>query len=293
MRGVLLLRLLATACPALLAHALLPSEALSYCLSTTCKGVDACDGEEIPGCPTLKWTSGCVGFSVHELGGSGLSADSVNQIADLAFDAWRSVDCGNGPPGIVIQDLGQVSCGLVEYNKSAGNANIVVFNGEWAHSDTGHTFALTTTTFDPETGELYNADIELNARDHLFTANDDQVVADLLSVLTHETGHFLGIAHAQEPEATMFPFYEEGSTELRSLEADDFAAVCAAYPPTPSLDDTCNPLPKHGFSPHCRDDQPEGSCSLRPGRENGLASLWISALGLSLVLRRRHVPQAR
>ena len=133
-----------------------PSLAEAYCLSTTCKTTDACDGEEVPGCIPLKWKSRCVGFSVHELGGPNIDNGATDAIVELAFDAWRNVDCGDGQrPGIVIQNLGQVECGAVEYNKSAGNANVVLFSSDWPHEEASHTFALTKTTFDPETGELW------------------------------------------------------------------------------------------------------------------------------------------
>lgn len=270
--------------------------ARAYCFSTACKDVDACDGEEIPGCPTLVWKSGCVGFAVHDRGGSGLSAETVSLITDLAFQTWQSADCGAGPPGIVVQDMGVVECGAVEYNKDAGNANIVLFNDSWTHSETSHTYALTTTTFDPDTGALLNADIELNSRDHNFTVNDDAVEADLLSVLTHETGHFLGLAHAATPDATMYAYYDEGTTELRTLSDDDVSAICVRYPSDPSLDASCNPLPKHGFSPYCRDDQPEGSCSLTsPGADRGAALGGRFALVAACVAwaRRRRVLTTR
>jgi hypothetical protein len=226
-----------------LSVSLAATSAGAYCRSTVCKGIDACDGEVIDGCPPLVWASGCVGFSVQDSGGSGLDAGTVELISDLAFDAWRRADCGGQSPGLSIQNLGQVACGAVEYNKDAGNANIVFFSADWPHSEATHTYAITTTTFDPETGDLLSADIELNARDHDFTVNDADVQADLLSVLTHEAGHFLGLGHSGDTEATMFAFYDEGTTELRSLSPDDAAAICAVYPPSASIDDTCNPLP--------------------------------------------------
>jgi hypothetical protein len=267
--------------------------AFAYCLSTTCEEIDACDGEEIEGCPVLRWPTGCVGYVVHEAGGGGLDAGTIEVISDLAFQAWRNVDCGGTPAGVVMQNLGQVACGSVEYNKDAGNANIVIVNSAWEHSAASHTYALTTTTFEPETGVLLNADIELNARDHDFTVSDEQVASDLLSVLTHEVGHFLGLAHSESPDATMFAFYEDGSTELRSLTADDAAGLCALYPPTPGLDETCNPLPRHGFSPECRDDQSEGDCTVSRTVPVASSAGNVALLVLGALLLRRGPVRAR
>lgn len=295
MRQVSLRRLVLV--PALLGVLSIAGDGSAYCVSTVCEGVDACDGEEIPGCPTLRWPNACVGYDVHELGGSGLSADTVELVTDLAFDQWREVMCGEQRAGVVMQNLGQVACGAVEYNKDAGNANIVLFNEEWPHSEASHTYALTTTTFDPETGDLLNADIELNSRDHAFTVNDEAVQADLLSVLTHEIGHFMGIAHSNDPDATMFAFYEQGSTELRTLHPDDAAALCALYPPRNDLDGSCNPLPKHGFSPECRANQGEGSCAAAPGapssNEGASGLLVAGALALTARSARRRRSSAR
>ncbi|NUP08483.1 MAG: matrixin family metalloprotease [Polyangiaceae bacterium] len=263
----------------------------AYCRSTVCKDIDACDGEEVPGCPPLYWPGNCVGYSVQQDGGSGLDADTVDLIADLAFDQWRGADCGGEKPGLFIQNFGQVQCHAVEYNNDAtdaANANIVLFSDDWPHSEATHTFALTTTTYDPVTGELLNADIELNARDHHFTVNDDAIEADLLSVLTHETGHFLGLAHSEDTDATMFPFYEEGTTELRTLTADDMEGICAIYPPDPSIDASCNPLPRHGFSPLCRDDQNEGRCTISaPASRSTREALPFALVAAALAMRAR------
>jgi hypothetical protein len=267
------------------------TDAHAYCWTTTCDEVLACDGEPAPeGCEILGWRSRCVGFSVQEDGGGDLDADTVETLTELAFDAWRLADCGNGNPGFVVQNLGQVGCDKNQYNKDAGNANIVVVRAKrWPHPDTGHNIALTTTTFDPDTGDLLDADIELNADGYGLTVSDEAVDYDLLSVLTHEVGHFLGMGHADLPEATMYAIYEGGTTELRTLEPDDVAGICALYPPEDKPKKSCNPLPKHGFSPYCRDDQPEGSCSAAAEGSGAGWPDWLFVMGTVLLVRRRRL----
>jgi hypothetical protein len=68
---------------------------------------------------------------------------------------------------------------------------------------------------------------------------------DLQDTLTHELGHFLGLAHpcgsgSGSPEIactpgvyddlTMFPFEAPGETKKRTLAADDIEGVCTLYP---------------------------------------------------------------
>jgi hypothetical protein len=273
--------------PILLLAALVDHEARAYCFTTTCSGVDACDDVAIPGCTPTLWASRCVGFTVNDRTQGGLAPESIEEIAKRAFGRWRGADCGDGlPPGLHVEFMGVVSCATTEYNFDAGNANVIMTTEQPGAGISGHTFALTTTSFNPDTGELLNADIELNVRDHAFTVGDGVVDVDLEAVLVHEIGHFLGIAHSQEVDATMFPFYEPGTTEIRSLTKDDETAICLLYPPSPDIDATCNPLPKHGFSPECRVDQTEGDCRVAGP---GLAG-WISAAllgGVGVLARRR------
>jgi hypothetical protein len=272
--------------------------AMAFCYTTTCDEIFACNGEPPPeGCKILGWGSRCVGYSVQEDGGAGLGGKTVEELTDLAFDAWRLADCGGGPPGFVAQNLGRVTCEKTQYNKDAGNANVIVVRaGEWPHPNSGHNIALTTTTFDPESGDLLDADIELNADGYSLTVSDESVEYDLLSVLTHEVGHFLGMGHSDIGEATMFDLYDGGTTELRSLEPDDVAGICLLYPPDDAPKETCNPLPKHGFSPYCRDDQPEGSCTasgVAPAETAVPLGLVAALVALSVRGRRRDRPAGR
>lgn len=236
----------------------------AYCLATTCgsSGV-VCEpaGPEDCGTP-LRWQRDCVGVSLHEAGLAGVELSTAREAMQRAFGAWLGADCGGGVgPGLGVIDLGEVSCDRVEYNGDAGNSHTVLFRSDaWPYPESPLHLGLTTVVFDTETGEIFDADIELNATFPLTTG--EPVEYDLVSVLTHEAGHFLGLAHAAEPEATMFFSYEPGTTAFADLHPDDVAGVCAAYPPRAIDTQTCNPIPRHGFSELCGDEQRYASCTL-------------------------------
>ncbi len=284
----------------LLAGLTFPREAAAYCFSTACRdgSSESCDGAELdPGCFPLRWKAGCVGFSIQRDGVNVISTAELDAITRTAFSAWASLDCGGGDgPGFVVQDLGEVTCNRVEYNSDAGNANVImVRETSWPHPPSaGHDIALTTTTFDPDTGELLDADMEINAAEFHLTTNDTEVDYDLQSVLTHEAGHFLGLAHSMDPSATMRPVYESGNLELRQPILDDTTGICTVYPPSAKVDASCNPLPRHGFSPECKGAQTEGSCSAAPSTHGGwVGPLLVVALALVNARRRSKDRSAR
>lgn len=263
-------------------------EARAYCRATTCKGVDACDGEAVEGCRPLVWRRGCVGFALQEDGSDEVDFGRARDVIDASFAAWQQADCAGLTPGIAVQNMGKVSCGEVEFNSTAGNANIVVFrDGEWPHEDGQHNLALTTVSFDPASGELYNADIEVNTAGYDFIDGGDY---DLQSVLTHEAGHFLGLSHSPQDTATMYYAYSNGSTAFRDLSEDDVLGICSIYPPVDDLDPSrCNPIPRHGFSSLCGADQTAG-CRMTPatsGSAGGLAAGLGAAAALAAIWRRR------
>ena len=105
------------------------------------------------------------------------------------------------------------------------------------------TIALTTTTFNNKTGEIYDSDIELNAAAYVFTTVDGPtcsnppprpatncVGTDIRNTLTHEIGHVLGLDHASDPTATMYPTAALGETSKRVLHTDDINGLCTIYP---------------------------------------------------------------
>lgn len=282
--------------------------ARAFCRSTTCDANDpdqACKldarGCVASGTP-LGWRSSCVGVAVQQLGAprSGFSYEQVASVVEQAFEAWTSADCGTGRPSIEVELVGPVECDQSEYNSRAGNANIVLFrDGPWPYVGAQNALGLTTTRFDTETGDLWDADIELNGSDQNLSLGDPIKGDDLLSVLTHEAGHFLGLSHSSDASATMRPVYDAArdGTSFRTLAADDVAGICEIYPPgrKPATTSCEN---RHGFSGQCAEDQPprdeSNGCNLNTravgaGSERGLAFLLVlgAAAWRGRVARRR------
>lgn len=88
------------------------------------------------------------------------------------------------------------------------------------------------------TGTLIDCGIEFDSADSWSTNAGPQVGAfDVVSVATHEIGHFLGLSHStvgnltgiDSVSATMAPFGTSNNIELRSLQEDDTASLLRTY----------------------------------------------------------------
>lgn len=286
--------------------------ASAFCRTTTCdpnKVADMCQVDAdrcvVTGKP-LSWRSSCVTIGIQELGSprSGFTVDEVGAVLQQAFGAWMQADCGDGTPSIEVNFLGPIECGISEYNSDAANANIVIFREDtWPFLGAENAIGITTTRFDLKTGDLWDADMELNAVGADLSIGDPIQGDDLLSVLTHEAGHFLGLSHSYQPTATMRAVYNPAidGDDFRSLAQDDIDGICTVYPPGRKAP-TASCENRHGFSEQCGDDQPASKeskgCSLNTrtvplgGGDGGYSSLLAvlaSVVGARLARRRRIV----
>jgi MYXO-CTERM domain-containing protein len=293
-----------------------PREAQAFCRTTTTP-VPA-DYSPSRGCFTeglpLFWKGACVGYSPNSAASVHIPLATATSIIDQSFTTWNEVKCGSGSIGIATSDVGPADCSEVRYNPNGPNQNVIVFRDTtWPYSDPNNTLGLTTVTFNADTGEIYDADMELNATGkNLSTSMTVPANGfDLLSVITHEAGHFLGLAHATDPTATMFASYKPGTTTLRSVAADDIAGICSIYPTTTERNvatsvspsgvlpaDACDATPRHGFGSTCAEnpapaDSKTSGCSVTSagvGVGGGPALLGLLGLLALLGVSRRKQP---
>jgi hypothetical protein len=282
---------------ALLTTLAVTTEAGAWCRTTTRRS-------SVPGeCSTsgtpLAWQSVCTGFSLHLAGSPEIAMDVLRRESELAAARWHEVPCDANSTTQPYFQLLRIADTITPtgYNARGVNANTVSFNEVW-RQDASHrpgTIAVTIVTFDSMTGEILDADVELNQRSdanpegfRFTTGMPDMASADLPTILTHEFGHFHGISHSTEATAVMWP--EAGLGEQRrNLRTDDVQAICDAYNPAMVPDRSCNPVPYGGFASNPVGGRVTGGCAVgaRAALPVGGRSIGGAAIALAMVLARR------
>jgi hypothetical protein len=277
------------------------------------------------------WRNACVSYDLQKNGTRQIAYDTVARTVAGAFAKWTSVTCpanasGASRASIDVRDLGPVDCNQVQYNSDQGNQHVIIFDDDiWPHNDSSNTLGLTTVTYDPETGEIYDADMEINATVPLSVVDPVPPAGyDFESIITHESGHFLGMAHSGDERATMFAHYSPGTSTMRVLTDDDVKGICTIYPPGGAravdrsvpganasgqmAEGTCDPTPRHGFSTECA-TPPSKACIASVGASGGdprqaggpafgallTASVGLLGLGVRAIRprrARRHAPRS-
>jgi hypothetical protein len=265
----------------------LSARAHAFCLTHTCDPTDPKQTCEFDGIcnvsgQTLYWASSLVTWDVQKNDSlkSGITSAELDAVVSAAFVRWQHADCGNlTTPKITLEDRGPVACAKPEYNKTQPNQNVITFHDSpWPYTNAAiETLALTTVFFDPKSGEIYDANVEINTDTNTFVVvkSESPDVYDLNAVLTHELGHFLGLSHSDVPGATMASSYDP---DMDTLADDDVAAICASLPPARMTTDSTEP--RHGFSTEC--GQPAGCCASTVGGKappSQALGLWAFGLG--------------
>jgi hypothetical protein len=280
------------------------ADASAFCRSTTCRGNCPTDKDSCPSTgQKLFWPQTCVGYSLQKDGTQSLDINDVRVTIQKCFQAWSDMPCPDADgkyASMTFSELEDVSCKKVEYNKDGPNVNVVFFkDDDWTYKGIDGTLATTSVTYDDRTGEIYDADMAINAAFNDVTVSDTKIGYDLQSIVTHEVGHFIGLAHSPNADATMYASYARGTTGPRKLSDDDIAAVCTVYPP--GRLGACDATPRNGLGKTCGDDPVGGKTgctvagdSFRAGPRAGAAGpselAGIAILGALVVTRRKKKP---
>jgi hypothetical protein len=249
------------------------------------------------------WNRSPIAFTLHlDQLPQGLSPEMVEAAARGAAAAWdgQLVGCTS------LELRMQVALGAARPTELDGVNRILFQSGPWctrlpraARPCAPNDLAATSVTTRTHSGEILDADIEINAGGHRWAdlarpVSQPELRYDLQSVLAHEIGHALGLGHPctldghpspardhlgralaacdrsppELAETTMFPVGFPGDLRRRSLATDDVQAICAIYPRT---DDG----PYSATAGGCR-------ASARPIRPT---LGWPVALGLALLAR--------
>ena len=217
--------------------------AAAFCRTTTIQEPSGYD-PSVSGCWTegtpIMWKSAPITYSLQASASRQVSFADATRVVDASFAKWKNADCSptdpTNHPNLPIlnagaTDAGLTDCGLRDCGTSVRDSlHVVIFRDDaWPHNDPNNTLALTTITFGNTSGEIFDADMEINSGAHqLVIAPPVPANAfDLNAIVTHEAGHFIGLAHSDHAQAVMFVRYQPDATQLTQ---DDSDAVCSVYP---------------------------------------------------------------
>ncbi|MFW6058128.1 MAG: matrixin family metalloprotease [Persicimonas sp.] len=271
-------------------------EAFGYEQTMTCdeSGPYACDPGQTP--MAVHWNTRCVDYEMSQKGSQNIIDESKGsvELEDLrdevrrSFAAWTAVDCSDMT--LVDGGLSDVQKSSTESVENSDDTNLVIWRDDsWSDVASANAFALTSVTFNPESGVIVDADIEFNTEMYDYSITDEPPSnhVDLRNTMTHEAGHFIGLDHTDVTEATMFATAPLGETDKRNLHHDDIEGICRTYPSTNASHADCDGF--YGFPEDGQDDyDSERGCASGGGGLPGSASLiLVTLMGSILASRKR------
>ncbi len=301
------LRSLFLAALAATAIATAPIPAHAWCRTTTQRAdvIGECNSTGTP----RAWRSVCVGFSLFPDGSPDVSYEDLLTTATNGAGLWHQALCNTSGATPYFQVLPLPdSTAPSGYDRFGVNANVVSFNSTW-ELDESHvpgSIAITMVAYDRTTGEIFDADIEVNEQSetnrggyHFNVGASDPESMDLPTVLAHEFGHVHGLGHSDIPAAVMYRELNRGQ-QRRTLTPDDVEGICASYDPASAPDDrVCNVTPYGGFAPSRYGGRVRGGCAVGSrtgGEDDPPGGALVSLIGVVVVLvasRRRALAALR
>jgi YVTN family beta-propeller protein len=214
------------------------ADAVDACPDSCAAGQDANADGCVDPTATMRhvesWAQGALPlhYRISALGDPRITDGSDFSTITNGFAAWAAVPGTNLQ---VVQDPPTSQTNASAYD----GVNLVTFQDEYSFPPnvigiTPTLSALRRAAYDDRIvlpGQIVDADMILNPAVPFRTPshNPSGNSIDLQSVVTHEAGHFFGLSHSGVLNSTMF-FVLQPGTGAASLEADDRAAIAAAYP---------------------------------------------------------------
>jgi len=206
----------------------------------------------------LWWPERLIVYYVNEDCSEDVSNESCLQAVRTSTDVWNAVDCSDF----------ELAFGGTTPEREVGfdqanwndNINLIVWYEEQLPDDIGRSIiALATTTYDHDSGEVVDNDLEVNGVHYMFsTPGSGSISTDIQNTLVHEMGHFVGLDHSADLEASMYESAERGETHKRDLAEDDRNGICYLYPsggPVPPCEQGVCMLPDSEGGQDCVDSQ--------------------------------------
>jgi hypothetical protein len=190
----------------------------------------------------VRWKESCFYYTLHEEGSEDVDMTDVKEAIRASFDAWENADCTY----FYFEETEKnATCSEIGFSQDSGNMNLLVWRESDWEVDADHAsgaMALTTLSYDKNTGRILDADVEFNGEYFTWGVTSASNLADIRNTATHEIGHMLGLEHElSNTKATMAPTAKPGDTNKRSLEKDDINGLCDLYPVEEDPDVCVNP----------------------------------------------------
>ncbi len=197
-----------------------------------------------PNTTPVRWTSGAIGGGLNvkvstsftdDFVAGDLDADGRNPMEQM-MNAWNA-----STTNYTFFDIDNLTTSNKDYTsltsfKSDGEFGIYK-STDWFSNVSSSALAVTqyfgyrrNAGSSSEYVELYHADIIVNYRDHSFTLDaSDNNAYDLHTVILHELGHFIGLAHESDysSDAIMLPYLgrSESKRALATKDADNIRSL--------------------------------------------------------------------
>ncbi len=218
---------------------------------------------------SLYWESGCVFVVIDSDGTKALPGGTEFPLVDEAIATWNNAAASCSyleikKGAVASKEVGKDYTNVIKFRDASWCRPKTASDPARCYSDAAAGITTAVYVDDAKSerdGAIVDADIEINGKNFSIsnggvTLGTPSCKADLLNTLTHELGHLIGLEHpcraggdpervddlgrpvpscsvTSEPkivEATMFNFQDCGETKKASLESDDIAFVCKAYP---------------------------------------------------------------